>query len=255
MKKVFFILLFGFPGLLQAGSVPQQITYQGSLKQQGVPVNGTQTMLFNITNQDGSVQYWSSGDQTVQVMQGIFSVVLTPAGVDWQNVAPYIEISINGQLLLPRDPLTSTVYAQISNTVVDGAITAAKLAPGAVTSTGLDANTQSYLVPPGLIAIFAGDCPSGWVRFSALDNLFPMGGSSYGATGGSATHNHSIADSGIMTTNPGPNNDQWVSAQAADRHVANFDHAHTIPSHNHGGWTGTASSLPPYIQVVYCQKT
>src|SRR5690349_1017408 len=34
-------------------------------------------------------------------------------------------------------------------------------------------------------------------------------------------------------------------------------HAHTISTdgnHNHGGSTGTASSLPPYLGMVFCEK-
>ena len=34
--------------------------------------------------------------------------------------------------------------------------------------------------------------PLGWQRFSALDGAFPRGAASYGSTGGSSTHTHSV---------------------------------------------------------------
>ena len=89
-RMVLLATLIGGP--VWAGSVPMAITYQGTLKQQGVPVNGPATLTFRLTSSDGTVQYWTAGDLTVNVSQGLFSVVLSPTGVDWQNVIPYIEM-------------------------------------------------------------------------------------------------------------------------------------------------------------------
>src|SRR5258708_5364898 len=177
-----------------AGAVPSQITYQGTLKQSGGAANGNFNMTFRLTDSGGLTQYWTSGVMTVSVSQGLFSAVLSPSGVDWQNVLPYVEVNVNGQVLLPRVPVTSNAYALMSGSVVDGAITTPKVADGAITQAKLDPGVQGLQIPAGMIAMFSGSCPAGWARFSVLDNRFPMGGAVYGSTGGSATHTHTTPD-------------------------------------------------------------
>ena len=202
----------------------------------------------------------------------------------------FIQISINNQVILPRLQIVSQAWALMAENVIDGAITNAKMAAnsvtttnistGAVTSAQLDPTTASnYLVPSGAIMMFSGSCPPTWTRFSALDNLFPMGGPNYGQTGGSATHSHtvnphthSISNDGDHShsysgTTSGPSGSYCVSTNCNDA-VANMQHTHTYSGttssagdHNHGGATGSASpgtdsqsNIPPYMTVVYCQK-
>jgi hypothetical protein len=47
-----------------------------------------------------------------------------------------------------------------------------------------------FLLSTNLISMFNVAAPTGWTRFSALDNTFPRGASTYGGSGGSATHTH-----------------------------------------------------------------
>jgi hypothetical protein len=48
--------------------------------------------------------------------------------------------------------------------------------------------TKGYVdttgLPSGMLVMFTDSCPSGWTRFSALDDKFPRGAAFYGATGG-----------------------------------------------------------------------
>lgn len=216
-----------------AGAIPSQINYQGALKESGVPVNGTRTMLFRLTNADGSAVYWSSGNTAVTVTQGLFSTLLSPTGVDWQNVMPFVEVSVEGQLLLPREPVASTVYAYLSNSVVDGSITLPKL----------DSTVQADLVPFGLIGMFSGNCPSGWTRFTALDNMFPMGGPTYGTAGGAASHSHVLG--GPTTTAAGFIFTSGQGSGSAFSDWGRADHHHSV---------STESNLPPFVTMVFCQK-
>ncbi len=58
-----------------------------------------------------------------------------------------------------------------------------------------------FTLNSGLISLFSGSTPTGWTRFSALDNYLPQANSSYGTTGGSNTHTHTTTGQ----TTAGPN--------------------------------------------------
>ena len=76
-------------------AIPSAINYQGTLKEKTLPANGTKKMLFRITDQNGTQVYWSSGQLLIPVMNGLFSAQLTPTGVSWETITPYIEVSVD----------------------------------------------------------------------------------------------------------------------------------------------------------------
>ena len=213
-----------------ASAIPTDITYQGSLKQQGLPATGIKNMIFRITNVDGTQVYWSSPSTAVNVNNGLFSTHISPVGVDWQSVTPYVEVSVEGQLLLPREPVNSTVYAAISNSVTDAAITPAKVSAG------------FGLVPAGSLLAFAGGTPpAGWlvcdgsaVSRSAYAALFAAIGTTWGAGDGSSTFN--VPDlRGRATIGSGQG--AGLTNRALGQILGEENHQLTIaemPSHNHG---------------------
>jgi len=105
-----FLVLGAWP-IPAMAAVPPTFSYQGNLWQNSIPVNATQTMTFRITDASGAVQYWSSGALPVAVTRGNFKVDLNPAGVSWDAITPYIEVTVAGAVLLPREPLNSVPYA------------------------------------------------------------------------------------------------------------------------------------------------
>ncbi|MBU1120114.1 DUF2341 domain-containing protein [Patescibacteria group bacterium] len=60
--------------------------------------------------------------------------------------------------------------------------------------TMLYCSSTDFTIPTALISIFDDTAPTGWTRFSALDDKYPEGSSSYGATGGSNTHTHTATN-------------------------------------------------------------
>lgn len=170
-----------------------------------------------------------------------------------QNLSVNSNASVNGDVSANGNISATTISAN-TNISAKGTISA----NGSMVVNGKDVG--SYLVPPGAIMLFAGNCPSGWSRFTSLDNRFPMGQPSYGATGGSATHNHSISPDGAH--NHGgvtglPNQIRGDGRAGANDPEPTTKHTHNIgtnAAHNHGGTTGTANTLPPYLGVVFCQK-
>lgn len=231
-------LILGIHALALA-AIPSQINYQGALKDNGAPANGSRTMSFRVTNQDGTTVYWSSPNLTVPVRNGLFSVQIQPSGVDWETVTPYLEVSVEGQQLSPREALSSGVYAYVAGSVVNGAITPAKVAGG------------YGLVPAGMIGMFAGPCPAGWSAFSALDGVFPRGGSSYGATGGSPSHSHTLL---VTQTLDGGGASVVGTARGGDGSLLQFPGPGGFRVDARSAATDAQPTLPPYLTVVYCQK-
>ncbi len=95
-------------------------------------------------------------------------------------------------------------------------------ATGATGATGPAGPVQS-----GMIAMFTTACPSGWTRFTGLDDRVPRGGTTYGGAGGSETHSHS-----------------WNGLTGGG----------CCAGLNPGGQISSTSSWPPYLVVVWCQK-
>lgn len=118
-------------------------------------------------------------------------------------------------------------------------------------SRALDAQAP-YLLPAGGIILWTGTaCPRGFAEVEALQGAFPMGnpvGGTVGDTGGADTHGHTItvAESGPSSTAAVPNGDGTLGTST----VASSSHQHAPTA-----TAASASNLPPYVQVLFCQKT
>lgn len=84
--------------------------------------------------------------------------------------------------------------------------------------------------------------PSGWTRFSTLDNRFMRANATAGGTGGVATHTHTITG-----TFPAP------PAKLSDNGDNNRQVAGSTSTHSLSTTTAAASSLPAYSSVIYAK--
>jgi hypothetical protein len=230
-----------FVGVTAGAAVPNSITYQGTLKDGATAANGEYTMTFRITNGTGQQQYWSGAQQTVSVRRGLFTATLSPENVDWQNITPFVEVSVNGQVLLPRQALTTTPYAYISNAVVDGAIGRASLATDVGTA----------LIPSGMVAMFAGVCPPTWSHFSQMDDLFPMGSATPNLRGGTETHAHRLATGPAVG---GARDAQTVGFQSGSNGLGAFSGGGSGVITPVTALTDERNHLPPYLTLNFCRK-
>lgn len=103
------------------------------------------------------------------------------------------------------------------------------------------ANTNQYVTENNVV-ITSALPPLGWSRFTALDSKFARGAATYGTTGGSATHTHSVD---ITTGAPSAT----LSAYGSGANFANSTHTHsaTVTS-------DAVSNLPAYTTVIYAQR-
>ena len=100
-----------------------------------------------------------------------------------------------------------------------------------------------------IIGIFDSSCPSGWVRVSAWDDKFVMGKSSYGTTGGAATHTHTFKAAATTSgVEPGTHR---VNQPLTNLTGIDWNHTHSVAAQS--GLVSTAvANWPAYIDVLFC---
>ncbi|MCL6534301.1 MAG: tail fiber domain-containing protein [Armatimonadetes bacterium] len=102
--------------LLASPVIAQPFTYQGFLKQNGQPVNGTRSMTFKLfTALTGGSQVGDPITQNVNVQNGLFTVELN-FGTVWDGSDRYLEISVDGNTLSPRVKINPAPYASYAGT-------------------------------------------------------------------------------------------------------------------------------------------
>ncbi len=129
--SVIIIGLLGALLLTACSGVQPKVGYQGRLTDEnGTPLNGTYSFTFSLyqASTAGSAIYTETKD--VIVTDGLFDSTIGPsalqAGLDpeWFSQTLWLEISINGEVLTPRQQLLGSPYAF---TLMAGAVVAGEL--------------------------------------------------------------------------------------------------------------------------------
>jgi len=256
------------------------IDVQGKLTNAtGDPLSGTYGVTFRLylNAYDPIASSTWTETQVITSVNGQFNVTLGNVNVlnSLAFTSPYylgMQVAGDPDELTPRQMLGASAYAlgslgdfNVQGNLQSNGQISAKISVSASSMSVNGQDVQSYLVPVGAIMMFANSCPNGWTRFSQLDNSFPVGAPTYGATGGSATHSHSISTDGahVHSTPPvglnsatkgnGPTCMYTISCPSWVPYYPG-ETTSSAGDHNHGGATGVASSLPPYLAMVFCQK-
>ncbi|OGR52984.1 MAG: hypothetical protein A2049_04465 [Elusimicrobia bacterium GWA2_62_23] len=128
-----FAVLLGWAAAASA-EVPVKFTYQGNLRQNGFLVNGTRTISFRIydsSNPVSSTLLWTSPDYSLQVSTGVFRASLEPSvsAAAWQSGSLWLEMTVQGVVMLPREQITASPYAVNSLMLSGKRYTTAAAAP------------------------------------------------------------------------------------------------------------------------------
>lgn len=209
------ILLILLLACCTTAAVPPMISYQGKLMQpSGAPVpDGAYAIQFAIYDlPTGGTALWSEPNPSVQVKNGLFSVLIgsinnLPSNI-FDNTERYFALKVGTDPeMTPRQKIATVAFSFRSNvaaTVDDGAVTTSKVADGAITTDKLadQSVTAQKLVPgaatpAGTVSMFAGATPpAGWlicdgsaVSRTTYAALFGVTGAIYGAGDGSTTFN------------------------------------------------------------------
>ncbi|MBN2542541.1 tail fiber protein [bacterium] len=97
-------------------AVPRLVNYQGKLTNTaGVGINGTRNIQFTIfPAATGGGSLWTETHWNAPVTNGLFDVVLgsvNPINLDFAGGPYYLQISVNGDALIPRQQLVSEFFA------------------------------------------------------------------------------------------------------------------------------------------------
>lgn len=156
--------LVGLPGLALA--VPLQVAHQGELSDAGGPVTDAVGMTFALfAAENGGPPVWSE-TRSVDVIDGHYAVLL---GSDLQSnpiedvlaqePALWLQVTIDSEPLLPRQPIGSTPYAIVADTAVN-------LDGGTVNASSISVNGNEVVDAGGAWAGGAGS-----VDWGALGGL------------------------------------------------------------------------------------
>lgn len=165
----------------QAGPGATTVNYQGRLADSGGnPLDGAYGMTFALWDAptEGNLVWGPESHPAVPVSDGLFSVGLgsqTAGGIPtatWSGDR-YLEISVSGETLNPRELIRAVPMAGMALTVPDGAIGRAQIAAGSVTSAHLSLDQGTACAPSTVeVPLSAGqtaDVPELSVSFSLED--------------------------------------------------------------------------------------
>jgi hypothetical protein len=251
------------------------LTYSGILEDNGSLVDETRTIqivLWNDAESTADANRLCSTTADTPVQGGRFRVTLAGAcaGAVADEADVWVQVLVDA-VSLGRSKLGAVPYA----------LEAAR----ASAATG-DLATQ--VVPTGMIAMFAGACPTGWTEQTAMRGRFPRGEPAGSAgsldQGGSddavvVSHSHSV--SGSTSTTGNHTHTQSVTANEGScpgsgiaRADWNFDtagnlctypqaqtwsadgnHSHTVTgTAAPAGESATGKNRPAFQEVIFCRK-
>ena len=126
------------PGPLHAGA-PLKINFQGRLNESGQPAEGSKSFVFKLYDAvSGGNVVWASQAQAITLDSGVFSAVLSAGETTALSTAPfsaacYVEITVDGVPLSPRQEVTSAPYALVAQALApDAEIPAGSIAAGSI---------------------------------------------------------------------------------------------------------------------------
>lgn len=157
--------------------VPQLLNFQGRVQVGTTDFQGTGQFKFALVNADGTSTYWSNDGTaagepaaavSLPVTKGLYSILLGNALVPNMTILPatvftnsevhlrvWFNDGVNGfQQFAPDQRIAAVGYAMMAATVPDGSITAAKIAPGAVSQLGTpDGSTAVQVGATGNVGV------------------------------------------------------------------------------------------------------
>lgn len=141
------IAILGLLAPAARAQAPERIHYQGKLVDGAGLFNGTASFVFRLWDQaEGGANVYAE-TQAVVVVDGLYSADIGASNsvpgslaIALQATNLWLEVSVDGTALRPREPLASAPYALLAAGTGPGGVTSAMLADGAVGGAQLASN-------------------------------------------------------------------------------------------------------------------
>ncbi|MFA5858201.1 MAG: hypothetical protein WC955_03965 [Elusimicrobiota bacterium] len=106
------LILVLFTSSIVHSGVPYSINYQGRYRESGTAVTGTRSFVLSLyTTETGGSPVWTD-TKSLEVVKGLFRTTLEiDEDIDWRNNSVWLEISIGGTTLSPREKLSTVPYS------------------------------------------------------------------------------------------------------------------------------------------------
>jgi microcystin-dependent protein len=229
---------------------PKLVPYRGVLKQNGLVVpNGAKQMTFRLYDQSGTGgnQIWGPEAKNVTVADGVFSVTLGDSmqltDGHLQSPALWLDITVEGQSLTPRQQLMTTPYARRADV-------ATAAANGVPSGTILPFGGSLATVPEGYLA-----CDGSSVPTSQFPSLFAAIGTSWGTVDPSHFNVPDLRGVFLRGVDNGAGQDPDRMLRASSKpNGLTGDNVGTLETdtfryHDHGGGSHTHNYTVPVYQV------
>ena len=181
-----FIIVIAILTGTAAAQTDTTFTYQGELKESGEPANGSYNMDFALWDaMSGGSQVGSTIELNgLSVTDGLFTVELDFAAEAFDGSQLWLEIAVDGNELVPRQPLTAAPFAlQTRGIVVDAdnnvgigtstpvcELQVVNLTPGTGAETAVTADDAA-----GAIAAYSSTLPPPFEHYAGRVSLFSDG--------------------------------------------------------------------------------
>ncbi len=243
--RIWLGLLGSFLLLAPAGAAPLVVSYQGLLTDSaGMPVNGTAAFEFRIfAAATGGTSLWTETQPSVQIVDGVYTVQLgsvaaLPVAL-FDGSDRYLEVTANGELMTPRQRMTSVPYALMAARVEQPAI------PGISSLAGLPCNAANPLAG-SLVITYA---TSGAVTLSC-SQVYTLTVASVGGFN-PATPTVSSNPAGI-SCNSNPGSDCTENYVGGTSVTISFG---GTGSYQFTGWTGDCTGTGPCVVLMNGNKS
>lgn len=195
---------FGLAAILFSAAVgaarataPNLMTYQGRLKESGLPVTGVRTVDIEICSalSGGVCTTTMAGGQGVSVANGLFRTTFTvPSGIALEGGSLFLEVRVGGVAFGPREMLSAGAYAiyasSASTLIVNPGDPAVFITPTVSIAGNGSIGGSSFSVGGSTLVVSGGNVGIGNpAPASALD---VKGNMTLGGTGGNLTLNGTL---------------------------------------------------------------
>jgi hypothetical protein len=123
--------------------VPELINHQGRLVDGSTPVNGNVEMVLRLYDDANAGALLYEDSNTIAVVDGLYSTFLGDDTVSGSlpdaltNTEIYLEVQVDGAVLMPRERVGAVSYSLMAGGVADDAIGSGQIADGAILASDL----------------------------------------------------------------------------------------------------------------------